>query len=215
MSQRHSGLRVTATAAAIAVAACFLAGPALGQPAPSDLTSLPPVVSDYQPTRTAWGDPDLRGTWPINDVAELPVSRPDQYGNRFFKTDEEMAQEAERAQDLETRYDKEDQEDTIGTGHWIEYLAGQRRTSMVIDPISGKLPAMTRRAKRFTGTVARAGSNTSFNWVTDFDSWDRCISRGFRTRCCHSVQQRIRLFQAPGYVVIPSKFSGPALSHRQ
>src|SRR5690606_34245715 len=88
MSHRQLARRLFAAGAALAA---VLAVPSAAQEAPADLTAMPPVSTDYQPKRTAWGDPDLRGTWPINDVAELPVSRPDQYGDRFWKTDEELA----------------------------------------------------------------------------------------------------------------------------
>jgi hypothetical protein len=212
MTQRRLHLRAIIFASAFAGTAA-VPGASLAQPAPTapaDLRSIPPVATDFQPTRTAWGDPDLRGTWPINDVAELPVSRPDQYGDRFFKTDEELAQEAARAQDLETRYDKEHEEDTIGTGHWIEYLAGQRRTSMVVEPVNGKLPAMTPQAE----ALYRAGRsswtpNTHYNWVTDFDSWDRCISRGFPASMLpFRYNNGIRVFQAPGYIVIHLEMLG-------
>ena len=196
--------------AAAALAATILAGPSFAQDAPQDLIVMPPVSKDYQPAKTPWGDPDLRGTWPINDVAELPVNRPDQYGNRFFKTDEELAQEQARVEDLETRYSKEEQEETIGTGHWIEYLGGARRTSMVVDPADGKLPAMTPQAE----AVYRAGRsswtpNTKFDWVTDFDSWDRCISRGFPASMLpFRYNNGIRIFQAPGLVTIHLEMLG-------
>src|SRR3546814_16035750 len=44
-------------------------------PAPEDLTSMPPVSTGYQPKKTAWGDPDLRGTWPIDTIASLQIGR--------------------------------------------------------------------------------------------------------------------------------------------
>src|SRR5687768_4248226 len=197
--------------AALAFAACSLvAAPLAAQEAPADLTVMPPVSTSFQPGKTAWGDPDLRGTWPINDVAELPVNRPDQYGNRFFKTDEELATEQARATELETRYAKEEKEETIGTGHWIEYLAGARRTSMVVDPANGKLPPMTPQAE----ALHRAGRsswtpNTSFDWVTDFDSWDRCVSRGFPASMLpFRYNNGIRIYQAPGYVTIALEMLG-------
>ena len=208
MSHRPLRSRFALTAA-VAVATC-LAGPSVAQEVPQDLTVMPPVATDYQPAKTPWGDPDLRGTWPINDVAELPVNRPDQYGNRFFKTDEEMAAQQARVEDLETRYAKEEQEETIGTGHWIEYLGGARRTSMVVDPADGKLPAMTPQAE----AVYRAGRsswtpNTKFDWVTDFDSWDRCISRGFPASMLpFRYNNGIRIFQAPGLVTIHLEMLG-------
>ena len=201
--------RILATAAAVV---CVATGttPVLAQPAPADLTVMPPVPTDYQPKKTPWGDPDLRGTWPVNDVAEMPVNRPDQYGNRFFKTDEELAAEQARVQQLESAYEREEQEETIGSGHWIEYLAGSRRTSMVVDPPSGKLPPMTAQAE----ALYRAGRsswtpNTQFNWVTDFDSWDRCISRGFPASMLpFRYNNGIRIFQAPGYVTIHLEMLG-------
>ncbi len=49
---------------ALAAAACVAAMPnvAAAQAVPDDLTVMPPVPTDYQPKKTAWGDPDLRGT---------------------------------------------------------------------------------------------------------------------------------------------------------
>ncbi len=196
--------------AGLAVVLGGMSGSGLAQQASPDLTVMPPVSTDYQPQRTPWGDPDLRGVWPINDVAEMPASRPDQYGNRFFKTEEELAQEQARATELETRYAKEEAEETIGTGHWIEYLAGQRRTSMLVEPASGKLPAFTPQAD----TLYKAGRsswtpNTQFDWVTDFDSWDRCISRGFPASMLpFRYNNGIRIYQAPGYVVIGLEMLG-------
>jgi hypothetical protein len=197
-------------AAAMAVSLLAATSPAYAQQAPADLTTIPPVKTDYQPKKTPWGDPDLRGVWPVNDVAEMPVSRPAQYGNRFFKTDEEVAAEQARVQQLETAYQKEEQEETIGSGHWIEYLAGSRRTSMITDPVSGQLPDMTPQAD----ALYRAGRsswtpNTRFDWVTDFDAWDRCVSRGFPASMLpFRYNNGIRIFQAPGYVVIHLEMLG-------
>ena len=205
----HQLFRNAATAA---IAASLLAIPsaALAQQVPADLTTMPPVHTDYQPKKTAWGDPDLRGVWPVNDVAEMPVNRPAQFGNRFLKNDEEVAAEQARVQQLETAYQKEEQEETIGTGHWIEYLAGSRRTSMITNPATGQLPPMTPQGD----ALYRAGRsswtpNTKFDWVTDFDSWDRCISRGFPASMLpFRYNNGIRIFQAPGFVVIHLEMLG-------
>ncbi len=212
MSTRNFKRRWRATAAALAASAALLAGAPVTaqQQVPQDLTTIPPVRTDYQPQRTPWGDPDLRGIWPINDQAELPVNRPEQYGNRFFKTEEEMAKENERAEELETRYQREEQEDSIGTGHWIEYLAGQRRTSMLVEPANGQLPPMTPEAQKLYEAGRSSWTpNTHYNWVTDFDSWDRCISRGFPASMLpFRYNNGIRIFQSPGYVTIHLEMLG-------
>jgi hypothetical protein len=210
MSHRNLAARFGVTAAACALA---LSASAFAQQPGPDLTVMPPVTTDYQSQRTTWGDPDLRGTWPINDVAEMPVSRPDQYGDRFFKTEEELAAEQARVQQLEEAYEREEQEETIGSGHWIEYLAGQRRTSMIVEPANGKLPSMTPPAE----ALYRAGRsswtpNTEFDWVTDFDAWDRCITRGFPASMLpFRYNNGIRIFQAPGFVTIHLEMLGTRL----
>ena len=196
--------KLAASAIASTFVIALLAGPAPAQKAPADLTVMPPVPDSYTPKKTAWGDPDFTGTWPINDIAEIPVSRPDQYGNRFFKTDAELAKEGARTQQLESGYAKEDKEEKIGLGHWIEYLGGNRRTSMIVDPPSGKLPPLTPAAE----ALNKAGRSSwvrdqAFDWVSDFDTWDRCVSRGFPASMLpFRYNNGIRIKQSPGYVVI-------------
>jgi hypothetical protein len=205
--------RTTTSAFALALTGALLAGPAPAQKAPADLTVMPPVPDSYTPKTTAWGDPDFTGTWPINDIAEIPVSRPDQYGNRFFKTDAELAKESARTEQLEEGYKKEDKDAKIGLGHWIEYLGGNRRTSMIVDPPSGKLPPLTPAAE----ALNKAGRSSwvrdqQFDWVSDFDTWDRCISRGFPASMLpFRYNNGIRIRQAPGFVAVELEMLGTRL----
>ena len=51
--------------------------------------------------------------------------------------------------------------------------------------------------------------NTSFDWVTDFDSWDRCVSRGFPASMLpFRYNNGIRIYQSPGYVMINLEMLG-------
>jgi hypothetical protein len=187
-----------------------MATPSAAQKTASDLAVMPPVPDDYTPKKTAWGDPDFTGMWPINDIAEIPVSRPDQYGDRFFKTDEELKKESARTQQLETGYAREDKEEKIGLGHWIEYLGGNRRTSMIVDPPSGKLPALTPQAQALSKSGRSSWvSGQPFDWVSDFDTWDRCVSRGFPASMLpFRYNNGIQIKQAPGFVVINLEMLG-------
>jgi hypothetical protein len=187
-----------------------MATPSAAQKTASDLAAMPPVPDDYTPKKTAWGDPDFTGMWPINDIAEIPVSRPDQYGDRFFKTDEELKKESARTQQLETGYAREDKEEKIGLGHWIEYLGGNRRTSMIVDPPSGKLPALTPQAQALSKSGRSSWvSGQPFDWVSDFDTWDRCVSRGFPASMLpFRYNNGIQIKQAPGFVVINLEMLG-------
>src|SRR5690606_19628559 len=58
----------------------------------------------------------------------------------------------------------------------------QRQTSLIVDPPSGLLPALTaegkRRALAMRSGWALPGENHTYDGPQDFDSWDRCITRG-------------------------------------
>jgi len=49
----------------------------------------------------------------------------------------------------------------------------------------------------------------TFDWVTDFDSWDRCWTRGFPASMLpFRYNNGIRIYQSPGYVVIALEMLG-------
>ncbi|MDH3420260.1 MAG: hypothetical protein OEM78_12380, partial [Gammaproteobacteria bacterium] len=117
-----------------------------------------------QAPRTPWGDPDLQGIW--SNPYETPLERPERFGTRAFLTDEEVA-EAERS--LAERYDQPGRDSREGTGterdvarayneHWRgdPTLARGRRTSMIVDPADGQMPALTAEAQ------ARIAEKTEF-----------------------------------------------------
>ena len=58
----------------------------------------------------------------------------------------------------------------------------QRQTSLIVDPPNGLLPALTaegkRRALAMRSGWALPGENHTYDGPQDFDSWDRCITRG-------------------------------------
>jgi len=203
----------TAMAGALLAAvslASLSSGPATAQAVPADLTVMPSVPTDYQPKKTAWGDPDLRGTWPIDNIASLPMNRPANFGNRFWLTEEEFAARQAQANRSDQAYDAEDKAGRIGMGHWVESDASGRRTSLLVEPATGQLPPLTPHAD----ALYKAGRsswtpNTKFNWVTDFDAWDRCITRGFPASMLpFRYNNGIRVYQAPGYVTIALEMLG-------
>ena len=50
----------------------------------------------YTPPMTSWGEPDIRGMWPLNHLIGVPMQRDPKYGDRATMTDEEFAAELER-----------------------------------------------------------------------------------------------------------------------
>jgi hypothetical protein len=82
----------------------------------------------------------------------------------------------------------------------------QRQTNLIVDPPSGLLPALTpegkRRALQMHSGWTLPGENATYDRVTDFDSWDRCITRGMPSSMMpYRYNGGLRILQAPGYVV--------------
>lgn len=190
----------------LGAAAIALALPSVGaaQDAPVDLTVLQPVPDDYKPKTTSWGDPDLRGTWPIDSIASLPFQRPPNFGNRFYVTEAEYQERLKQAAGSDERYDAEDKNNTIGFGHWVESDVGGRATALLVSPADGRLPAFTPEAdKLYKAGRSSWTPNTDYDWVDDFDTWDRCVTRGFPASMFpFRYNNGIEIFQAPGQVVI-------------
>src|SRR3954447_18607040 len=57
--------------------------------------------------RTAWGDPDLQGMWPIDKLNGTPLQRPESFGERALLDDDEYADRVKRLKGLNARYDDE------------------------------------------------------------------------------------------------------------
>jgi hypothetical protein len=197
---RRSGL------ALLLGAACMLAGgaSALAQDAPKDLTAIPPVPTSYKPKTTAWGEPDLSGLWPIDHLNMTPFQRTEAQGNRYWLTDAEYAARQKQIDAAAGRYDQEAKDNKLGMGAWLEAGAANRRTSFLIDPANGRLPAKTAEGERRSKLMRSSyRPNQDFDWTTDFDSWDRCITRGLpASMFTINYNNGIRLWQAPGLVAI-------------
>src|SRR5207245_231036 len=143
---------VAVTAAALLAAG--LAGSRLiGQTASSGSTAAPTL-------KTPWGAPDLQGTW--SNTTVVPFERPKGFGEREFLTDaehEKAVQELLKRDALPGRDSRESNgKDIRGTEkdvarayneHWFGDKPTEvgRRTSMIIDPPDGRMPALTPEAR--------------------------------------------------------------------
>lgn len=190
-----------------AVAALMAALPIAAQQVPDDLTLVPEVPTDFVPPRTAWGDPDFHGIWPIEKIDEVgtPIEREEKYGNRAWLTDEEYAERLGKAIESDASFQNELRSGgTIGLAQWLQSTDFGHRTSMLIDPPDGRFPALTPQAE----PIKQAGRSSwqdgqPRDWVTDFDIYDRCVTRGFPASMFpFPYNNGIRIFQAPGLVVI-------------
>ena len=201
-------------ASALAISLAF---PAAAQERPADLETLPAVPTDYQPARTAWGDPDFTGTWPIEPInnGRILFQRPAQYGGRYWVTDEEFERRLVAARQQDGSFTQANESGvgasgTSGLVTWFETHDFAKRTSMLVSPADGQLPALTPQAME----LFRAGRSgwvpgQGYNWVSDFDSWDRCVSRGYPASMYpFRYNNGIRVFQSPGVVTIVLEMLG-------
>ena len=189
----------------LTAAGAFALWAAPGAAQNGDLTVVPAAQNGYEAKTTPWGEPDFRGGWPIDHLnGRTPLQRDPVHGNRAFLTEEEFAQRDEAVQQLAQRYQNEDEGGTMGIGHWAEVAAANRRTSWIIDPPDGRLPAYTPEGQRLSDAMRSTWvPGQPFDWVDDFDSWDRCITRGLPASMFPFMYNNgMRIFQSPGLVAL-------------
>jgi hypothetical protein len=194
-------------------AVCFLVAFAVAVPAVAQ--------SKYTAPRTPWGDPDLTGKWPANDMQGTPYERPAELGQRNELSDQEFAQrqstsERQAALDAEQVVVQRPRANA-GTGppsHWGERGKPSRQASLVVDPPDGRLPPMTEEGKK---RIAQARSTYWFDFpdavvkhpfetFTDLGPYDRCITRGVLASMLPTgYNMGTEIFQFPGHVVIQNE----------
>ena len=200
-----------------ATSALALATPALAQERPDDLTELPPVPTDYEPDRLPWGDYDFTGTWPIEPInnGRILFQRPAHYGDRFWVNDEEFQRRLDAARGNDGRFTQANESGigaggTEGLAEWFESTDWAKSTAMLVSPADGQLPDLTPHARELF-EAGRSGwvPGQGYDWVDDFDSWDRCVSRGFPASMYpFRYNNGIRVFQSPGYITIMLEMLG-------
>ncbi len=202
---------------ALGTAALALTAPAVSQERPADLTELPPIPTDYTPDRLPWGDYDFTGTWPIENINQghILFQRPEAYGDRFWVNDEEFERRLASARGDDSNFTQAN--DTgIGAGgtegleEWFLSTPWAKSTAMLVSPADGQLPDLTPHAMELF-QAGRSGwvPGQAYDWVDDFDSWDRCVSRGFPASMYpFRYNNGIRVFQSPGYITIMLEMLG-------
>ena len=148
--------------------------------------------------KTPWGEPDLQGIWPLNHLIATPFQRPERFGERRFLTDEEFAAAQKNAENRNKRFE---------SGAIPQADSGEvtRLTSLMIDPPNGRFPALTAKGKELYDNMRGSykPGQTVFDTPEDFDTWDRCITRGLPVSMLpRNYNNGIRIMQSPGYVVI-------------
>lgn len=197
--------------AALAVPLFLAAGPATAAgdpPKAAASTSTPDepglkAPPGWKAPRTEWGDPDLRGRWPIDNLSSTPSQRPANLGTKAWLSDAEYAAATKAAEEQLQLYAEEVKSNRMGMGHWTERGLPLRQTSLIMQPANGRIPPPTPLGAELSKTMKSSWTEKTFEWVTDFSPYDRCIARGMPgSMLPGAYNSGIEVWQSPGYAVI-------------
>src|SRR5215510_582942 len=155
----------------------------------------------WKAPKTPWGHPDLQGTW--TNTTTTPLERLPEAADKQVLTEEERA-------DLARKVAQRVNADTRRPGQvgaynefWFERGTLNTRTSLLIDPPDGKVPAYTPAAqKRWDAIDAARKAHPADSWL-DRHSYDRCITRGMPGAMMPGFyNHNYQILQTPNYVAI-------------
>ncbi len=203
-------IRTLAVLAGSAVLALSLSAPAAGQ-------------SGSETLRTPDGHPDISGVWDFRTVT--PLERPEEFADQAFLSEEEVAAyAAERVRESNADRDREERKlETTARGEvngtresrdlalayndfWWDRgdsVVETRRTSLVVDPPNGRVPALTEAAEARAAERLRVNQRPSWG-PEDRPLGERCIT-GFNSgppMLPAAYNMNVQIFQTADHVVI-------------
>jgi hypothetical protein len=166
--------------------------------------------------RTPWGDPDLQGVWDYWTFT--PLERPKEYANKPVLTDAEHAELLKRlsGQAAATDARKPAKGDPGGYSQeaWTDRARGTalRQTSLIVDPLDGRIPPLTPEAQQKAAAHKAAGGHP-VRMRTDGIGDDDPEDRGLAERCLlgfstgppfqpGGYNNNVQIVQTPGYVML-------------
>ena len=179
--------------------------------------SLAQSAESTMPMRTPDGQPDVSGTFTFRTIT--PFERPSQFAD-LETLDAETAAAFEASE--RTRQNRDLFDPIKGSGgyaprseggvlsyneFWYERgieLTSDKRTSLVVDPPDGRLPARTEEAQMAARERAAYRREHMYDSYENRSSGDRCLM-GFNAgppMRSSAYNNNVMIFQSPGYVTI-------------
>jgi len=173
------------------------------------------IISVHAQTtaRLPWGDPDLEGIW--TNATLTTLQRAPELGTKaFFTAEEAVAWEKQRIQ--ATNADRPLRAGEVGAYNDAFFERGtrgvkSRRTSLIIDPPDGRIPAFTPEAQqkvdaRTKHEAVSPADRPEDRWLTE-----RCILFGATVPMLpEPYNNNYRILQSPGYVTILAEMNHDA-----
>ena len=155
----------------------------------------------WTPPRTAWGSPDLQGTWTNETIT--PFERPAAMADKSTLTEAEARAIEKQSAAQRANADGPARAGDVGSYNQAWFDSGTRvvstlQTSLVIDPPNGRVPLTPGAEKLWKENAAQNADAPEF-----MSPWDRCITRGVPGGFFPAgYNNAYQIMQFPGYVVI-------------
>ena len=161
----------------------------------------------WSPPRTAWGDPDLHGTYSNDNEYAMPLERPAEYAGKRASDLTPAELEEIRRHATERMIAALPGGDVRGPDSWWLQnldLTKRSRPWAVIDPPDGRIPPLTPAgAARASGRVRSSFVGGPFDGPEDLNFLERCITKSVPGAMLPSMySNNYEIVQAPGLVAI-------------
>jgi hypothetical protein len=180
-------------AALTAIAAALLAASVNGQ-VPSGAGTAKTGAKAWTIPRTPDGQPDLQGVWSNGTLT--PLERPSEFAGKAVLTPEEAAE-----------YEKRPKPPAPPENHSAVFLEpatkiiASKRTSLILDPPDGRLPALTPEAQKRVDDARAQDKLHGLDGPENVGMWVRCVTLGLPMLPV-GYNNSIQIVEAPGYVVV-------------
>ena len=219
---RNRFLRATSTMAMTIAVGSLGAMTVAAQAPPVAKAKTADTATTWTAPKTAWGEPDLQGTWANNNAT--PLERPKELEGRQYLSEGELNSLKRHATELfngdtdaafgdsvflaalrSSKGGGKDFKSTDSTGNynhfWLVDREFDNRTSLITDPADGKMPSLNPEGQKRKADSAQYQAAHPFDGPEDIALSERCVTRGAPLLTA-GYNSYYRILQTPGYVAL-------------